>query len=499
MAEDDKNSIVELSEDVRFNGKSIKGQRIPGPGTVEFVQELRRADGRVIPVVQRIIVPADLFTKETVGIAFDADIPSIQPGNDLPIRFHITEGELYPGDQIQIAFSSQGKSDLKYFKIIAVVPPDQKEFVFPGDKTKNIDSDDCYIALNIVSSASELLDSILSSQFAIKKKNTTPPPSSSVATIDIELYSLTKNQKIQAGTKVEVKWRLEPKDLRTEMLVYSKIGKDSSPYQLMSNLGLVFDRGVFTWNISGNIPDTTEAYIKVTLPMQKIEKIFGPFLIVGGKSVRAVEEIKEEFDHIDTLLRTIRLPGKGWLSNRVSVGTYLYYLINSSELTNYVTVANRLREIQSYLETKDMEHKISVSLYGEFMTQMRELERLRSGVEGLERTKELKDRLVSLLRVFIPAINKDLLDDFKKHHGVDMKALRAEIITAKTSQGLNYLSWVMEHAQKIDQVAGTGNSYGMLDLYNYIQELQDHSNPMLAQLKSMRETVRKIKKELKLQ
>ena len=179
MAEE-QNNIEEVSEDVRFNGKSIKGQSIPGPGNVEFVQQLRRADGREIPVVQRISVPADLFVQEIVKIEFSGDISSIEAGSPLPIRFFISKGELYPGDQIQIVFSSAGKNDVKSFSTIGVVSPDQTEFIFLGDKTKYIDSDDCYVALNLVSSASELLDSILSNQFAIKKKKTTPIPSSKV-------------------------------------------------------------------------------------------------------------------------------------------------------------------------------------------------------------------------------------------------------------------------------------------------------------------------------
>ncbi|MDP3728200.1 MAG: hypothetical protein Q8R18_01970 [bacterium] len=503
MAEE-QGSIQEVSEDVRYNGKSIKGQSIPGPGSVEFVQQLRRADGRIIPVVQRIIVPADLFAKEELKIEFDVNIPTIQAGNDFPVRFKITKGELYPGDQIQISFSSQGADNVKNFSTVGVVAFDKKEFLFLTDRTKNIDSDDCYIALNIVSSASELLSSTLSNRFAIKKKNTTTPPSSSGATIDIELYSLTTRQKIQAGTKLEVKWRLEPKDLKTEMLVYSKIGKDNNPYQLISNLGLVFDRGVFTWNISENIPDTTEAYIKVSLPLQKIEKIFGPFFIIGGKSVRPPEDedIKRDIPMIEQLLKQgLSLPKRKLFAFRnqrellvAQFALDLVYKDNSDlrmQIQTKVPVAiSKLEAIKKELENSGYASTPSTRTnYDAFVKVFEKIEKEKGNFLQLsdrKRMTELRD------------MGSFALDQIKKSEEFE------ELFNKAFSPGLKHHDWLRIYSEPeklafILREKDVHKSTTITHLYNFFDMYYDKLiilDALFAQIKTI---LTQVRKDLKIQ
>ena len=138
--------------------------------------------------------------------------------------------------------------------------------------------------------------------------------------------------------------------MRSNLSIEYALQRADGTYNFIGLQNNAQDRGVTSWAIPSEIPENTEVFIKLKLEKEVVESHpFGPFIIVGGRTIgprgdveknRPTKEIIDELNHIDSLLKNIRLPGKSWLSDKVSVGTYLYYLINSDELTNYISAAN---------------------------------------------------------------------------------------------------------------------------------------------------------------
>lgn len=596
------NEIQEVGEDIFYNGKSLGGKEVPGPGDVTFVERFKKSDGSTVDIVQTISLPADLYAKENIDIAFENNgkIPDIEPGNSVRVEFKITKGQLYPGDQILVSFSNKGK-DIpdEFWRPLQPLDYARKDFTYRSSPAES--SQDCYLRLEIYPSTggSVPLAVAISQQFSIQKavakvfaineikaeleqgeevtvnftfSHPTPlrgfgvfigdlstGPADVVdiilynkqkgllsrtkesftftinnqftvgnkyrlimqaydegnhflvqaqsntfsikkaggpkSGVDINLYSPTKKMRFQAGQRVELGWRIYPKELQTDLIISFKLvtpdGREHGP-ALIEIKNNVQDRGVSPWTIDTRLP-SGEATIILRLPKENVIKEFGPFFIEGV--VSSSPEMKDEFEHIEKLLKTIRLPGKALLSNRVDVGTYLYYLINSNELSNYFTAANKLKDIQVYLQSPDIQKNIDAQLYQQFLQEMESLEKIFPHIEGLGQSREVKKRLTMLISAFIPHINKELLEDFKKHHGVDIRYLRADMITGKDEKSINYLSWVMERSQQIDQ--SMGFQVGLHSLYTYIDTLQDYSNEMLPHLKRMRQIVHDIKNKLK--
>jgi len=412
----------------------------------------------------------------------------------VPTAFSIDpiKPEIFQGEQIQGSFTFTSSKKPLRFEIIllsasrgltrkvAVIPPNERTFSFPAPA--DVEASDCRLSCVVYNISDIPFKTAVSNTFKITKG----------AAIEIELLQPGRGDKLRAGSNAEIKWRLlgPRRDFETDLIIaYST----NTTYEVIAEKRDAGTIGTAPWKVPLDIPENHPVRIRMTLPKEKAEQEFGPFFVVGGAAAKPPSELPKELENVDALLKGIRLPGKGLLSNRVSVGTFLYYLINSNELSNYVVAANRLRDIGRELENPTVQTKIG-ELYGEYASHLQALESMRKRVEGLERAGELKASLEEFLSRFIPTINQELLEDFRKHHGVDIR-LRANIITQKGKKGLKYLNWVMERAQMIEGLAQVPG--GIMWLYNNLESLQEHTVLMLAHLRAMRTIANKIRKALR--
>lgn len=209
----------------------------------------------------------------------------------------------------------------------------------------------------------------------------------------------------------------------------------------------------------------------------------------------AEAELIPELDHINSLIKSIRLPGKKKVLGgiKTDVGTYLYYLISSTELEKYLTIANRLEEIgQTITRHPPLQARLG-NLYAEFITKLGAIEGTRAKLHGLEAKKAVRDRLIQLITAFVPRINQELLNEFRKQFSVDIRALRANIFVNNPE----YLSWLMANADRIDDLLGVrGYDFNLGSLYRFINPLIRPTIDMYQQIEAISQTARKIRKVL---
>ena len=307
--------------------------------------------------------------------------------------------------------------------------------------------------------------------------------------LEILLVAPIKNEYITKKT-YEIKWRFlqVPKYFTTDLTIAAVVDEETYVIREKKS-GTV---GTVIWNVP-EVTHDIDAYLEFVIPGLASQR-FGPFKLKGTET----EDLEIGIEVLEASLGQIKLPFKrSRLSKKVDVGTFLYYLVSTNEMDNYFTNADRLKEIAQQIENPVVQKKLG-NLYGQYLGKLHEIEETRQRLQGLEKRSEVRARLLQLFgdksNGFIRIINKSLLEDFKKHYGVDIRRLTAAQIT----NNVNYMAWVMERAQMIDELMGvSGSNMGLRSLYRFVEYTMDQTEVLSKQLQDVRELARKMKKQLK--
>ena len=209
----------------------------------------------------------------------------------------------------------------------------------------------------------------------------------------------------------------------------------------------------------------------------------------------ATEELIPELEHIDSFIKSIRLPVKKRIlgSIKPDVGTYLYYLVSTTELEKYLVAANQLEKIgQTITDSPSLQTQIG-DLYAEFMTLLKTIEETRTKLRGLEAKRAVRSRLLQIIDAFIPRFTEELRTEFKKQFNVDGRALRATVFVNNSE----YLTWLMANASRIDTILGVSTSeFNLSSLYKFIDSLTQPTIDMYYQIEAIRNTAKKIRRKL---
>ncbi len=247
MAENKDNIIQEQNEDVLYKGQSIRGQDLPGPGDVEFVKQYQRADGKTFITRQKITVPAELFEEDVLYVEFEP-VQNFEPGLAKPVGFKVKKGEIYPGDQVIIHFSSEGASDRSKFKVYTIIKDStQKTFSFrPGN---DVNSEHCFFALQISDSTGmKQLATVMSNEFAVQK------PVPVVFTINEIKREVSPGEAIN----ISFVWS-NPKKVKKFKLMITSV----TPRFSFNLPEIAQDTRSFTWTVPDTMVETSAAVLSI--------------------------------------------------------------------------------------------------------------------------------------------------------------------------------------------------------------------------------------------
>ncbi len=475
------------------------------------ISPLDRAFSLVVPpdvkgdAVTLVLFAVDLTGKGITPFA-RSDPFKVKEREEFSISAIKTEVE--QGETITLPFTWYSSKSISGFSILLVNSSTALERVIPpllnpSDRSctfsipRDVDGRGFVIALYALDSSNIPIQFVHTNLFTIKK----------MALPDIDLLRPT-TRNLHAGTRVELAWRMTHPTIanfKTRLLVSYTIGRVEFPIEEKTDAS---DRGITNWTLPAILPDPTQAMIILSMPDVSVRKEFGIFTITGGKEPGPPEEIKDDLGSIDNLLKTIRIPAKrsffGTITPR-SVGDFLYHIVNTDEIDKYFTVHNRLREIAEILAKEEFKTKFSVDKnYQEFFRHVENLSTIRPKLEGLEDKKELRGRLKEMLNLFLQTKNmkKNLMGDFVKIFGAEPSRFNADLLLRKTTgkdddQGINYLSWFIQHAPEVDEIVleNRGPSlFKMVDLYQWLRTVLVDAENMYAELLATRNSINALKK-----
>lgn len=330
-----------------------------------------------------------------------------------PIRPEVDQGQIIP---MQFIFNS--RSRVSGFNVLLInrakgltrnispkIAPDSRNFSFsvPAD----IDGPEFSLAITAQDEHDVPFKFAHTNLFTIRRRaGPSPLPSG----ITLDLWQPIRGQRLQAGTRVELHWKIDPRDLTSDLSIGYAVERQDGNYSLIDRKLNAQDRGVIPWTIPNDIPNNTQVFIKLKLERENIYSApFGPFIITGGINPGTPdtegENPTEEISMLEQLLKQgLSLPKRSsfarYSTKTLNIAQFASNLIYApkSDLRREIqekvpVIISRLEALRAELERENYSNKDSHAqqIFSEFMDIYTQIEKNKENFLQLNNPSRIRE------------------------------------------------------------------------------------------------------------